>query len=197
MQRSARLVFAALCVMVGGLPAGGAIAQDGPSGLAPVGPPTDYVVWTATTEPSAVRPGDAARVVLAATIDEGWKMYAPDSPRPSRGVVVTRGTAEGPLTWWGGLQRSAPEEGYDPYFDATLRYYYGRATLRTAVRVAPDAAAGTYAVSGTVEFMICSPKFCLPPTPVPFETSLVVDPSAAPSGVTLPADTVGMRSGGR
>src|SRR5690606_22289726 len=59
--------------------AGSANAQD-------ILPATEYVDWTVQAVPSAVAPGSAFELRIQATIEDGWKMYALDSPRPSFGV---------------------------------------------------------------------------------------------------------------
>lgn len=182
--RAAALLRAVVCLAVLALLMEAPARAQVFGGQPRVGPPTDYVTWTATTEPAAVRPGEAARLVLHVAIDEGWKMYAPDSPPPSRGVVVTLDSLGGPLARRGGLRQSEPEEGFDPYFDETLRYYRDEATLSAVLAVAEEAETGTYPVRGAVEFMICNENFCLPPTPVSFSAEVHVRPDAPPSPVS-------------
>ncbi|MFB3131304.1 MAG: cytochrome c biogenesis protein CcdA [Rhodothermales bacterium] len=177
------LVLATLCLVAVGVTST-ARAQN-------FGPATDYVTWTTTADPAAVARGQTTRVVFAVTIDDGWKMYALGSPKPSRAVSVTFDELPTGLALQGEMQQNGEKQGYDPNFKKDVIYFEKEGVLWADVAVAADAEAGARAVSGTIHFMICNDRLCLPPTNVPFETTLEV--GAASSGDT---EDTALRDGG-
>ena len=145
-------------------------------------PALEHVTWTATADPETVAAGETTRVVFAVSIEQGWKMYALGSPSPSRAVSVTFDDLPDGLVQQGEMQQTGDKEGYDPNFKKDVIYFETEGALWADVAVAADAEAGTRALSGTIHFMICNDRLCLPPTNVPFETTLIV-------GAASPGDT--------
>jgi thiol:disulfide interchange protein DsbD len=141
-------------------------AQPGPDGSA------GKVDWTAVGDTLA--PGENGAVILRASIADGWKMYAPESPPPTRGVEVTIDSAATAPIRTGPVRQSEPQRGHDPNFDLTVQFYEGDASLRIPVRLAQPDAAGAHPVRGTVTFMVCTDELCLPPATTAFEAVVVV-----------------------
>jgi thiol:disulfide interchange protein DsbD len=135
------------------------------------------VDWTATA--TDVAPGKTGALTLTGDIADGWKMYALDSPPPSRGVSVSVESWTDGLSKGGPVEQSDPKRGYDPNFDKEVSYFEGTATLRVPVAVDASAELGERTVTGTVTFMVCTDEMCLPPTPASFETTLSVAEEAA------------------
>ncbi len=146
---------------------------------------TDLVQWQARAHPATVAPGDSLWLFLEATIAEGWKMYALDSPPPTRGVRVRLDSLPAGIQQAGPPRQQPPREGYDPFFEQVVRYFMDRAVLAVPLVVMPDATSGPRTLMARVEFTICNDRICLPPTEVPVETTFRVDPQA-PSTATLP-----------
>lgn len=146
----------------------------------------DHVQWTVEMAPEAVAPGGTAHLRLRAAIDEGWKMYAMDSPPPSRGVEVTFDTLAPGLQRDGDVRQAPPQRGYDPNFDKEVTYFEKEEGVLEA-DLAVDAAAepGTYEVTGTVTYMICDPQMCLPPTDYSFAATVRVEEEAAEAAEPL------------
>ena len=140
----------------------------------------DKVTWSVTTAPRPVAPGGTATVHLEGTIASDWKMYAMDSPPPSRGVSVRFDSLAPPLTVAGEPTQAEPKRGYDPNFKKDVTYFENRASLRIPLAVAEDAAEATHTAQGTVTFMVCNATMCLPPTPTSFIATVDVA-SGAPS----------------
>ena len=143
-----------------------------------------HVQWTATAEPEAVAPGGEVRVRLRTSITDGWKMYAVDSPPPSRGVRVHVDSLVGSVRQIGELHQIEPKTGYDPNFDKTVRYFEGTAEVAARFAIEGVSAPEQVTLSGSVEFMICNDQMCLPPTRKPFSVAVQVEEGAA---ATLPA----------
>jgi thiol:disulfide interchange protein DsbD len=155
----------ATAVMVAALPARGQV----------MGGAAEKVTWGVVPQPETVAPGEEVTVRLEADIQEGWKMYAVDSPPPSRGVTVTFDSVSTALSQEGDLQQSEPSRGYDPNFQKEVSYFEGSGTVRAQFAVSGDAESGRHVIAGTVEFMVCTREMCLPPTRNPFETAVVVE----------------------
>ena len=173
--RISSLIIAVVVLAGGSAP--GVRAQD-------IRPATEYVDWTMDA-PRTAAPGEAFSVRIDADIAAGWKMYAPDSPRPSFGAKFDfDGLASG-LTLAGDLRQSRPIEAFDPFFETTVRYYEGEASFAQPVRIATEAAAGAHEIRAAVKFMICNDTLCLPPTEAPLVTTVQV------AGEPVPADTAG------
>lgn len=151
-----------------------------------IGGAMEHVTWTAMAEPEAVAPGSELRVRFHATIADGWKMYAVDSPPPSRGVRVHVDSLSSAVEQTGALRQSEPEEGYDPNFEKTVRYFEDEADLGAQFAVADDPSLETVEISGAVEFMICTDQMCLPPTRSPFSVTVQVSDQAAMSMPAAP-----------
>ncbi|MEM6644652.1 MAG: protein-disulfide reductase DsbD domain-containing protein [Bacteroidota bacterium] len=132
----------------------------------------ELVQWTTTVEPATAEAGEQVELIHTATIAGGWKMYALDSPPPSRAVTIGLDALPAGITVADGPWQAAPDEGYDPNFDIDVRTFEREARIGHTL----DAeAAGTHQLTGTITFMICTSEMCLPPTPRPFTTSLMVE----------------------
>ena len=121
-----------------------------------------------------VAPGASGALTLEASIQDGWKMYALDSPPPSRGVSVGIDAWPNGLTKDGPIEQSEPKRGYDPNFDKEVSYFEGTATVRVPLAAEERARLGERTVDGTVTFMVCTDEMCLPPTPTSFSVTMTV-----------------------
>ncbi len=139
---------------------------------------TEIVQWRARPQPERVAPGDSLWLRLEATIAEGWKVYALDSPPPTRGVRVRLDALSADIRQVGPPHQQTPLEGYDPFFQKVVRYFLNQAALAVPLVVAPDAAPGVRTLTARVEFTTCNDRVCLPPTEVPVEATVRIDPQA-------------------
>lgn len=161
MQCLARTGWLAALISCTGFVGAQAFAQDFLSA-------TDYVTWTVAATPEEVAPGETFEMEVEAEISDGWKMYALDSPRPSFAVAFA--WDEEGFSFTGPMRQSEPVEAHDPWFDATVRYFTGRARFAAPFRVGEETPPGDRALGGVVRFMICTEEVCLPPTPAPLQT---------------------------
>lgn len=105
---------------------------------------------------------------LTANIDPGWHVYAQNAgegPIPTSfkfdqapGIQYT-----GKVHEVGKLQKS-----YDKNFKSVLKYYENKVDFEQFVTVKP----GTKSVSGTLEYMVCDNRQCLPPRDIDFDIKL-------------------------
>ena len=139
------------------------------------------VTWSVTTAPDPVAPGGTATVHFDATIEEGWKMYALDSPPPSQSVSIALDSLSTALSQAGDPRQDEPKRGYDPNFKKEVSYFETTASIRVPVSVTEDAAETEHLATGTVTFMVCNPSMCLPPTPTSFTAGVHVAADGATS----------------
>lgn len=128
------------------------------------------VNWTFSSETTGA---DTVQVRLSATCDTGWHIYAltlPSDEGPLPTVVHTDPSAAFHLA--GPVEETAPEEKEDPAFGMLVRFHSGIATFMQAVVPAKPEA---FTIHGSVEYMACNDKTCLPPTTVEF--TLDIPPS--------------------
>lgn len=103
---------------------------------------------------------------LTATCEPGWHIYAlslpsDDGPLPTE-VTVDPGPG---FQLAGAAIEQEPEEADDPNFGMIVRYHGDTAVfIQPTVRVTPEA----YTLHGSVEYMACNDKTCLPPCKVEF-----------------------------
>jgi len=143
------------------------------------------VDWTVTA--TDVAPGATGALTLKGDIADGWKMYALDSPPPSRGVSVSVEAWPNGLEKSGPVEQAEPKRGYDPNFDKEVSYFQGTATLRVPLAAEKRANPGERTVKGRVTFMVCTDEMCLPPTPTSFTTTVAVaDGATGESGTSVP-----------
>ncbi len=147
------------------------------------------VSWSASTKPSTVKPGDEITFQLEGAIDAGWKMYAMDSPPPSRGVRVEFKELPSALTLAGEPKQSPPKRGYDPNFEKDVTYFEKDAVIQVPLEVSRSAQPGSMEVTGSVQFMVCNDVMCLPPTRVSVAAVLQV------AGNPIPAETIPEQEG--
>ncbi|PEN14846.1 cytochrome C biogenesis protein [Longibacter salinarum] len=138
------------------------------------------VSFTASAGPKTAGPGEQVSVHVDLTIDEGWKMYAVDSPPPSRGVNLHIDDIPDGLSWSGEVLQDTPQRGYDPNFKKEVTYFQNRAHIWADLDVEPGASPGPRTVTGKVEYMICDKDMCYPPVREAFAVDVVVDEGSAP-----------------
>lgn len=111
--------------------------------------------------------GELARVVFEGNLPpsdpEGgaWRMYALDSPPPSRALKVQFEPFPSGLTALDSLNQVEVQSGFDPYFDKVVTYFEGRALVWADYAIGPGFSGGE--IHGSIEFMICNNLICLPP----------------------------------
>lgn len=113
-------------------------------------------------------------VELTGTCEEGWHFYALELPRDDGPLPTLIRTTPDPSFTLGPIMEPAAEEVDDPNFGMRVRYHSGTATFRLPVE---RLTAGTFQVSGEVEFMACNDRTCLPPEVVRFSVSIPASPS--------------------
>lgn len=120
--------------------------------------------------PTVTKTGDKEfELRITANIDPTWHLYAQDAgegPEPT-----TIAFSKNPLVT---LQGKVREEGkmeqeFDPNFNSVLKFYSNKVDFVQKVKVRSSAST---VVKGTITYMVCNDKKCLPPKEVPFSFKL-------------------------
>ncbi len=125
-----------------------------------------YVRWSAEAIETDAEPGINLQLALRADITDGWKMYAMDSPRPSRGVDITVTGAPADVKVVGSVRQADPRHAFDPNFQIDVTYFVGTADFFFDLDVAPEVDRSRAVLGVDVLFQICNDALgiCLPPT---------------------------------
>jgi DsbC/DsbD-like thiol-disulfide interchange protein len=149
-----RLVVSLVLAAMASAPAG-VLAQKGPP---------QPVKWSIALEPASGEAAAGGRLtaVVAAAIDEGWHVYAPDEanvgPRPVELTIVKNPV----FSAAGKFEAPEPEREMDEAFGQITASYSNTATFRLPVAVAAEAPAGAHALEIDVAFQACDGNICLP-----------------------------------
>ena len=120
------------------------------------------VKWTYTAKKVSDKVYD---LHMTAVIDNNWHLYAQDAgegPEPTSFTFSIN-----PLVKLDGKVKEIGklEKAFDPNFNSTLKYYSNRVDFVQRVKLKSSAAT---LVKGTVSYMVCDDRKCLPPKEIPF-----------------------------
>ena len=120
------------------------------------------VKWTYT----AKKTGDKTyELHLTATIDGNWHLYAQDAGKGPEPTVISFTT--NPLITFDGKAKEVGklEKSFDKNFNSVLKFYGNKVDFVQKIKVKSAIAT---VVKGSVSFMVCNDRQCLPPRDVPF-----------------------------
>ena len=125
------------------------------------------VQWTYTAKKIADK---TYELHMTAVVDGKWHIYAQDAgegPEPTSFAFTAN-----PLVKLDGKvkEEGKLEKTYDPNFKSTLKYYANKVDFIQKVKLKSSAST---VIKGTVTYMTCDDKKCLPPKEIPF--SIKVD----------------------
>jgi len=106
---------------------------------------------------------------ITANLDGNWHIYAQDAgegPEPT-----SFSFSANPLVKLDGKVKESGklEKSYDPNFKSVLKYYSNKVDFIQKVKLKSSAST---LVKGTVSYMVCNDKKCLPPKEIPFSIKL-------------------------
>ena len=124
------------------------------------------VIWTYTAKKVADK---TYELHMTATITGNWHLYAQDAgegPEPT-----TFNFTANPLISFDGKVKEVGkmEKSYDKNFNSVLKYYANKVDFVQKIKVKTSIAT---VVKGTVTFMVCNDRQCLPPKDVPFSINV-------------------------
>ena len=106
---------------------------------------------------------------ITANIDGNWHIYAQDAgegPEPTSFSFTAN-----PLVKFDGKVKEVGklEKNYDPNFRSVLKYYGKQVDFVQKISMKSTA---TTLVKGTLTYMVCNDKKCLPPKEIPFSVKI-------------------------
>lgn len=109
-------------------------------------------------------------VRLIATMQDSWHIYSTTTPEGGP-VPTTISFNKNPLTEIDGKVKEVGklESHFEKVFDIDTRYFNNKVEFVQVVNVKGNAKTN---ITGTVEYMACTDKECLPPRTVPFTVAL-------------------------
>ena len=144
-------------------------------------PALDIAGWTVRAEPPVVRLGETWRLEFkaeftqAAPGDGPWRMYALGSPPPSRAIAILYDITPGGFDE-AALHQEGTHTGYDQWFETDVVYFEEKAFLWADLVGHSGVTPGEHAIHGSIDFLLCNDRICLPPSKAVFETTVVVRP---------------------
>jgi len=106
-----------------------------------------------------------AVIFIKATIDEGWHIYSTHEPdggpvktsfvfKPAKGYLLN-----------GKIAEPTPLSKYEDAFDITTKYFAGEVIFQQKIKLR----SAHPIVKGSLKYMVCNDRQCLPPAEVNFE----------------------------
>ncbi|HMJ48474.1 MAG TPA: protein-disulfide reductase DsbD domain-containing protein [Ferruginibacter sp.] len=108
-------------------------------------------------------------VYITANLDGNWHIYAQDAGDGPEPTTINFG--KNPLVKLDGKVKEVGklEKEYDPNFKSELKFYNSTVSFIQKVKIKLRVAT---VISGTVSYMVCNNRKCLPPKEVPFSIQL-------------------------
>ncbi|HMK03242.1 MAG TPA: protein-disulfide reductase DsbD domain-containing protein [Ferruginibacter sp.] len=124
------------------------------------------VKWTYTATKIADK---TYELHITANIDGNWHLYAQDAGEGPEPTTIT--FSSNPLLNFEGKVKEVGnmEKSYDKNFKSVLKFYGKKVDFVQKVKVKSPVAT---VVKGSVSFMVCNDRQCLPPKDVPFSISI-------------------------
>jgi thiol:disulfide interchange protein len=137
----------------------------------------DPVKWSFKVEQTS--PGEAT-LVMTARIDKKWHLYSQYIPKDKEGPIETSFNFEKSNNYEliGKVSEPKGIEENDPMFDMVIKYFADQAAFKQKIKVLTSK---DFSIKGSLEFMCCDDKQCLPPTEVEFAFDIKGNPSAGNS----------------
>lgn len=152
------------------------------------------VTWKAELQPQDLRAGEGGRIVVSATIEDGWYIYAPTTPpggpNPTK-ITLADGSA---LEAKGKIAQPKPNRHFDEGFGMETESFKKAVAFGLPVVLKADAS-GAQKATVKARFQACNSRVCLPPKTVELPLSFTVVEGAARPDKTkadqsVPAQTV-------
>ena len=147
----------------------------------------DPVQWSLTWEPATAAPGGKAAGTLTATIEPGWRLYAPTTPTdgPYGGPAPTAlALAESAVVTSATIYQPKPEVKHDPNFGMDSEIYHDEVVFLIEAQISPDAPLGDVSLEASAAYQACNDTVCL--RRVTKKAAALLTIAAQASGVTPP-----------
>ena len=120
------------------------------------------------------RPGEVARVLIKASMDDEWHIYALENA--GEGPVASRIKISGDIVDEQGLiEHREPTEKFDEGFGVKTRFFKGTTDFRVPIRIKEDAPIGETTLSIYMLYQVCNESLCYPPAEVNIDASIIIE----------------------
>ncbi len=127
----------------------------------------DPVKWVFSSKKISA---DTYEVYLKATMEKGWHVYSQNTPKGGPVPTSIQFTSNPLVTTVGAAKEIGKlEQKFEKLFKVNVKQYSNSFTMVQTVKVKGGVKTS---LKGTVKFMTCNDKSCLPPKDVPFTVSL-------------------------
>ena len=130
------------------------------------------VKWTFTQKQISK---DEAELMLNANIEPNWYLYSQFIEKGGPIPTNFKFNKSADIKLVGNVAEPKPEVKHDENFDMDLKVFHNSATFKQKVKILSKI---DFVVSGTLEYMCCDNKRCLPPEEVDFKFNLKGNPNA-------------------
>ncbi len=120
---------------------------------------TKHVKWTARLEPTDVRAGESAEVVLSAEIEKNWHFYSLTTPEGGPKRTKIELAAGSKLSANGKPIQPEPIKKHEELFGVDVEQYEGSVAFKLPVKLA-QYASGPQTATVTVKYQVCDPSLC-------------------------------------
>ena len=120
------------------------------------------------------RPGEVAHVLIKASMDDEWHIYALENA--GEGPVASRIKISGDIVDEQGLiEHREPIEKFDEGFGVKTRFFKGTTDFRVPIRIKEDAPIGETTLSIYMLYQVCNESLCCPPAEVNIDASIIIE----------------------
>ena len=137
----------------------------------------DPVSWKAEA-PTDIRAGEGGRVIVTATIEDGWYIYAPSTPPGGPNPTTIKLADGGALEVKGKLAQPKPDKHFDEGFQMETESFKKAVSFGLPVVVKADAS-GAAKATVKARFQACNERICLPPKTVELPLNFTIAAGAA------------------
>ena len=150
-------------------------------------PKFDPVKWTLAVEPSEAAPGGRAVGRLTATIEEGWRLYAPTTAKGGPIPTELKITDHAAVASWKPYQPE-PKTKYDPNFQFETQTYSDEVVFLFDIELSPEAQPGKVEIESTTRYNACNDRLCLPPARRSATAIFQISGGATAQAPAIPSD---------
>ena len=131
-------------------------------------------VTISTEVENSSRPGEVAYVLIKASMDDEWHIYALENA--GEGPVASRIKISGDIVDEQGLiEHREPTEKFDEGFGVKTRFFKGTTDFRVPIRIKEDAPIGETTLSVYMLYQVCNESLCYPPAEVNINASIIIE----------------------
>lgn len=157
------------------------------------------VTWKAELQPQDLRAGEGGRVVVSATIEDGWYIYAPTTPPGGPNPTTIKIADGGALELKGAIAQPKPFVHLDEGFQMETQSFKKGVSFGLPIVVKADAS-GAAKATVQVRFQACNSRVCLPPKKVDLPVAFNIAAGAArpdklKADASIPTQTVVQEAG--